>query len=163
MGTNVDSHASRRPGEIPTLEVRLLGPMTVSRGGVVLSLPPSRKVRALFAYLALAPHPVTRSRLCDLLWDVPQDPRGELRWCLSKIRSLVDDPDRGRVGTQADTIRLDLSGCHVDAVEISCAVAGGHREAFGGASESAERDVCRGVSRRDGDRPQPALRDLADR
>jgi DNA-binding SARP family transcriptional activator len=90
-----------------------------------LSLPPSRKVRALFAYLALAPHPVTRSRLCDLLWDVPQDPRGELRWCLSKIRSLVDDPNRGRVGTQADTIRLDLSGCHVDAVEISCAVAEG--------------------------------------
>jgi DNA-binding SARP family transcriptional activator len=123
--TNVDSRASRRPGEIPTLEVRLLGPMTVSRGGVVLSLPPSRKVRALFAYLALAPHPVTRSRLCDLLWDVPQDPRGELRWCLSKIRSLVDDPDRGRVGTQADTIHLDLSGCHVDAVEIGDAVAGG--------------------------------------
>ena len=125
MGTNVDSHASRRLGEIPTLEVRLLGTMTVSRGGVALSLPQSRKVRALFAYLALAPHPVTRSRLCDLLWDVPQDPRGELRWCLSKIRSVVDDPDRGRVGTQADTIRLDLSGCHVDAVEISCAVAEG--------------------------------------
>ena len=54
MGTIVDSHASRRPGEIPTLEVRLLGPMTVSRGGVAMSLPPSRKVRALFAYLALA-------------------------------------------------------------------------------------------------------------
>ena len=125
MGTNVDSHASGLPGEIPTLQVRLLGPITVSRGGVVLSLPPSRKVRALFAYLALAPNPVTRSRLCDLLWDVPQDPRGELRWCLSKIRSFVDEPNRGKVGTRADTIRLDLSGCHVDAVEISCAVAEG--------------------------------------
>ena len=125
MGTNVDSHASGLPGEIPTLQVCLLGPITVSRGGVVLSLPPSRKVRALFAYLALAPNPVTRSRLCDLLWDVPQDPRGELRWCLSKIRSFVDEPNRGRVGTRADTIRLDLSGCHVDAVEISCAVAEG--------------------------------------
>ncbi len=125
METNVDSQTSRRPGEIPMLEVRLLGPMTVSRGGVALSLPPSRKVRALFAYLALAPHPVTRSRLCDLLWDVPQDPRGELRWCLSKIRSLVDAPDRSRIETQADTIRLDLSGCRVDAVEIGDAVAGG--------------------------------------
>jgi DNA-binding SARP family transcriptional activator len=121
----MDSHSSRRPGEIPALEVRLLGPMTVSRGGTALSLPSSRKVRALFAYLALAPHPVTRSRLCDLLWDVPQDPRGELRWCLSKIRSLVDGPDRGRIETQADTIRLDLSDCHVDAVEIGCAVADG--------------------------------------
>jgi TolB-like protein/tetratricopeptide (TPR) repeat protein len=56
---------------------------------------------------------------------VPQDPRGELRWCLSKIRSLVDDPNRSRIETQADTVRLDLSGCHVDAVEIGNAVAGG--------------------------------------
>jgi DNA-binding SARP family transcriptional activator/tetratricopeptide (TPR) repeat protein len=122
--TNVDSH-SRRPAEIFALEVRLLGPMTVSRGGVALSLPPSRKVRALFAYLALTPHPVTRSRLCDLLWDVPQDPRGELRWCLSKIRSLVDAPGRGRVETQGDTIRLGLSDCRVDAVEIRYAAAEG--------------------------------------
>jgi DNA-binding SARP family transcriptional activator len=121
----MDSHASCRRSQDPALEVRLLGPMMVSRGGVAVALPTSRKARALFAYLALAPHPVTRSRLCDLLWDVPQDPRGELRWCLSKIRSLVDDPDCGRVETHADTIRLDLSGCHVDAVEISCAVAKG--------------------------------------
>ena len=123
--TNMDSYAARQPSEIPTLEVRLLGPMTVSRGGAALSLPPSRKVRALFAYLALAPHPVMRSRLCDLLWDVPQDPRGELRWSLSKIRRLVDDPGRSRVETQGDSIHLDLSGCRVDTVEISRAVAEG--------------------------------------
>ena len=125
MGTNMDSHAVHRPAEAPALEVRLLGPMTVCRGGVALSLPQSRKVRALFAYLALAPHPITRSRLCDLLWDVPQDPRGELRWCLSKIRSLVDDLGRRRVEAHGDTIRLDLSGCRVDAVEIVGAVAAG--------------------------------------
>ncbi|WP_420846320.1 transcriptional regulator [Microvirga brassicacearum] len=113
---------SERP--IPTdaaalLQVRLLGPLTISRGGVVLALPASRKVQALFAYLALAPHPVARSRLCDLLWDVPNDPRGELRWCLSKIRSLVDEPGRHRVDTQADTVRLDLADCWVDAIDIA--------------------------------------------
>lgn len=121
----MDSHAAHRPVEAPALEVRLLGPMTVSREGVALPLPQSRKVRALFAYLALAPHPITRSRLCDLLWDVPQDPRGELRWCLSKIRSLVDNLGCRRVETHGDTIRLDLSGCRVDAVEILGAVAAG--------------------------------------
>ncbi|HTI01166.1 MAG TPA: BTAD domain-containing putative transcriptional regulator [Acidisoma sp.] len=125
METNVDSYVSRRPGEMPALEVRLLGPMTVSRSGIMLLLPPSRKVRALFAYLALTPHPVTRSRLCDLLWDVPQDPRGELRWCLSKIRGLVDDPGRSRVQTQGETIRMDLLDCRVDAVEIGTAAAEG--------------------------------------
>ena len=72
-----------------------------------------------FAYLALAPHAVARSQLCELLWDVPNDPRGELRWCLSKIRGLVDEPGRRRVETQADTVRLDLADCFVDAIEIA--------------------------------------------
>ena len=42
-----------------------------------------------------------------------------------KIRNLLDDPDRFRVKTQADTFGLDLSGCIVDSVEISAAVAQG--------------------------------------
>jgi TolB-like protein/Tfp pilus assembly protein PilF len=76
-------------------------------------------VRGLFAYLALAPSAVSRNRLCELLWDVPDDPRGELRWCLSKIRSLVDEPDRRRVLTREDSVWLDLSDCFVDALEIT--------------------------------------------
>jgi hypothetical protein len=35
----------------------LLGPLQVIQSGTRLSLPPSRKVRALFAYLAMAPRP----------------------------------------------------------------------------------------------------------
>lgn len=103
----------------------MLGPMTISRNGATLALPASRKVRALFAYLALAPAPILRSRLCELLWDVPNDPRGELRWCLSKIRSIVDDHDRQRVYTRGDTVQLDLTDCSVDAVEIARATAQG--------------------------------------
>ena len=72
------------------MQVRLLGPMAVSRERSPLALPASRKVRALFAYLALAPLPVPRSQLCELLWDVPDDPRGALRWSLSRLRALVD-------------------------------------------------------------------------
>ena len=53
----------------------MLGPLTISRDGVVQALPASRKVRALLAYLALAPRAVGRSHLCELLWDVPNDPR----------------------------------------------------------------------------------------
>ncbi len=69
----------------------MLGPLAIRRDGRALALPASRKVRALFAYLALAPLPVSRSQLCELLWDVPNDPRGELRWCLSKIRGSLTD------------------------------------------------------------------------
>jgi DNA-binding SARP family transcriptional activator len=84
-----------------------------------MKLPASRKVRALLAYLALSPHPVARGQLCELLWDVPNDPRGELRWCLSKLRSVVDEPGRRRVETQGDMISLDLADCFVDATEIA--------------------------------------------
>ena len=99
----------------------MLGPMAISRAGRPLTLPASRKVRALLAYLALAPGAVPRSQLCELLWDVPNDPRGELRWCLSKIRSVVDGRERRRVQTHDDTIRLDLADCFVDAIEIASA------------------------------------------
>jgi DNA-binding SARP family transcriptional activator/TolB-like protein len=118
----VDSARTGQAQDIPSVEVRMLGPLTIGRHGVSRALPASRKVRGLFAYLALAPHAVQRSQLCELLWDVPNDPRGELRWCLSKIRGLVDEPDRRRIDTQADTVRLDLTDCFVDAIEIARAV-----------------------------------------
>lgn len=101
------------------LRFRLLGPLTVSRDGDAVTLPGSRKMRALLAYLALAPHAVPRSQLCELLWEGPNDPRGELRWCLSKLRSVVDMPGRPRVETSGDTVALDLADCSVDAIEIA--------------------------------------------
>ena len=84
----VGGDGSERPADTGTVEVRLLGPMAVARNGQPIDLPPSRKVRALFGYLALAPQAVTRSNLCELLWDGPDDPRAELRWCLSRIRRV---------------------------------------------------------------------------
>jgi TolB-like protein len=110
----------RRQGA--SLDVRLLGSMAVRRDNIDMVLPASRKVRGLLAYLLLSPRPVTRSHLCELLWDVPNDPRGELRWCLSKIRGLIDRPDLRRIESQADTVKLDLSDCFVDAIEIAGAI-----------------------------------------
>jgi len=117
----VESHVeSDRAGHhgAAALRLQLLGPMAIHRGGAALALPPSRKVRGLIAYLALAPHAVSRSQLCELLWDVPNDPRGELRWCLSKARGVLDDGAHARVVADGETVRLDLSGCTVDAGEL---------------------------------------------
>lgn len=119
METFVESERPSQPDGGPSLSLQLLGPLTIRRGDVVIALPASRKVQALLGYLVLAPHPVPRSRLCDLLWDVPNDPRGELRWCLSKIRSLVDDPGQRRVDTQADTIAMHLDDCSVDVIAVA--------------------------------------------
>jgi len=104
------------------LFVRLLGPPSVRRDAAELPLPRSRKVRGLLAFLALQRQPITRARLCDLLWDVPNDPRGELRWCLSKLRGLLDD-DRRRVVAADDHVALDLADCRVDVVEVETALA----------------------------------------
>src|SRR5687768_705151 len=82
-------------------------------------MPASRKVRALIGYLALASRPPNRSQICELLWDVPNDPRGELRWCLSKIRGLVDEKGRKRVIADGSSIRLDLTECLVDTLEVT--------------------------------------------
>jgi DNA-binding SARP family transcriptional activator/Flp pilus assembly protein TadD len=103
----------------------MLGPLTIHRDGTVVALPASRKVRALFAYLALSPLAVSRSHLCELLWDSPNDPRGELRWSLSKIRSVVDEPASRRIHTRDDSVRLDLGHCFVDAIEVARATSEG--------------------------------------
>jgi DNA-binding SARP family transcriptional activator/TolB-like protein len=121
MEMPVETDRSGRMGTEASLHIQFLGPITIRRDGVAVALPASRKTRALFAYLSLAPHAVSRSQLCELLWDVPNDPRGELRWSLSKLRGIIDDAGRQRIHTQGDAVQLDLTDCFVDAIEISSA------------------------------------------
>lgn len=123
--TLMESASLNSGGRKAVLQVQMLGPLLVSRSDAPLRLPASRKVRALFAYLALAPEALGRAHLCELLWDVPNDPRGELRWCLSKLRGLLDEPGRRRVVARDDLIELDLSTCRIDAIEIEQAAAKG--------------------------------------
>lgn len=111
----VETSKSTAPG---LLSVRLLGPFTVCHGDHPVTLPASRKLPALLAYLALAPRPLGRSQLCELLWETPNDPRGELRGCLSKIRSAMERPGRKCVITHEDTVQLDLDHCVVDCIDI---------------------------------------------
>ncbi len=100
------------------LRIRMLGPLSIHREGAKLTLPASRKTRALIAYLAVASRPLRRERLCELLWEIPNDPKGELRWTLSKIRGLLGVAEAHRVKADGDGIFLDLAGCNVDALEI---------------------------------------------
>ena len=110
MGYALHNSSSSPAPVVASVEIRMLGRLEV---GGSPELPPSRKVRALLAYLALSPRPVSRSQLCELLWDAPSDPRGELRWSLSKIRGLLKDS----LITSGDLVHL--SGCPVDALEVA--------------------------------------------
>ena len=107
------------------LRIRLLGPLSVQRDGSPVPLPRSRKVRALLGFLALSPGGTGRSKLCDLLWEVPNDPRGELRWCLSRLRSVLGTDEGALITLAADQVALDLSsvgGCFVDALAVDRAL-----------------------------------------
>lgn len=121
----MDEHAApMNPVDAP-LALRLLGPMALRRGGDPVALPPSRKLRALLAYLALAPRPVGREPLSALLWPRPGDPRGELRGALSRARALLDAPGRPRVLASAEGVQLALGDVDVDALVVAQAVQAG--------------------------------------
>ena len=96
------------------MELRLLGPMALLRDGRPLALPASRKTRALLAYLAVSGKPERRERLCQLFWEMPDDPKGALRWSLSKLRGLLGDA----VVADRETARLDLGALTVDWHEL---------------------------------------------
>jgi DNA-binding SARP family transcriptional activator len=100
------------------LELKFLGDFEVLRNGRPQTLPPSRKTRALLAFLCLNPRRFRREYLCELLWEVPDDPRGSLRWSLSKLRRLVDDKDRPRLIADRTYVEMDTSGASVDALAI---------------------------------------------
>jgi len=101
-----------------TLELRFLGEMEIVRAGERLDLPPSRKTRGLLAYLALSGRPHRRDRLCSLLWDVADDPRGALRWSLSRLRALVDEPGRPRIRAPRDSVVFEAQGARIDVVAL---------------------------------------------
>lgn len=101
------------------IHANLLGEIALSRGGQPLELPASRKTRALFIYLLLHEKPVRRERLCEIFFDIPDDPRAALRWSLSKLRLMLGqdahrlDADRERVSLDASGFILDID--HLDA------------------------------------------------
>lgn len=106
-------------------ELRFLGEVAITRDGKALELPPSRKTRGLLAYLCLNAQSFRRERLCELLWEIPDDPRGSLRWSLSKLRRLIDDADHPRVIADRNTVGIDPTGLSIDVVELNALVRNG--------------------------------------
>ena len=90
LGGAYESSGAETKVQDSRIEVRLLGPIEVRLDGTPVSLPPSRKARALLAYLIATERGQRREHLCELLWDVPDNPRALLRWSLSHLRKLVN-------------------------------------------------------------------------
>jgi len=117
------------------LSLNFLDQTRILRDGAAVELPPSRKTRALLAYLAVTGRAHRRDRLCSLLWDLPDDPRGALRWSLSKLRRLVDEPSAARIVADRETVRFDPKGAHIDVQDL-------RRRAAGGLESSTTEDLA---------------------
>ncbi len=106
-----------------TLRIAVLGPLEVRRGNTAVALPQSKKARAILAYLAVTGRPHTRAQLCDLFWDVADDPRGGLRWTLSRLRKATAGEDGDVVVADRTTVQVDDSRADTDMLTIRRRVA----------------------------------------
>src|SRR5262245_15814553 len=137
-------------GQKETPHIRVLGNLAVLRDGARVQLPPSKKTRALLAYLAVSRRAHSRSRLCAMFWNVPHDPRAALRWSLSRLRPLVDDPGCRRITADRDSVGLDLRQLTVDILSLRAAAQRGiesmSTEALRQAAEALEGDFLEGLN-----------------
>ena len=100
------------------IEIRLIGEPGVIKDGEPVKLPISRKTRALLAYLILCPGSHRRERLCEIFWQVPDNPRGALRWSLSKLRSVVDEGAIKHIVADRDSVAFNAEGIRIDILEL---------------------------------------------
>jgi pimeloyl-ACP methyl ester carboxylesterase/DNA-binding SARP family transcriptional activator len=103
--------------------------MELARDDSALPLPQSKKTRALLAYLAMTRRAHSRGKLCEMFWDLPDDPRGSLRWSLSKLRLLVNEDGTERLQADRETVALDCAAMQVDLLAVRDAIGGDFDEA----------------------------------
>ncbi|WP_379560660.1 alpha/beta fold hydrolase [Psychromarinibacter halotolerans] len=96
------------------MEISLFGELKVISNGREVPLPASRKARALLAFLVATGRPHRRERLCEMLWDLPDDPKAALRWSLSKLRKVVDTETQQRIIADRERVQFDMDGVEVD-------------------------------------------------
>lgn len=100
------------------LTIKVLGELSVELNGNKINLPPSKKTRALLVFLILTKRPHRRDRLCELFWELPDDPRGALRWSLSKIRNIVNTACFEQLIADRERVEIDTSAMHIDLREL---------------------------------------------
>ncbi len=96
------------------VEISVLGEVKLRRGGVDIPPTSSRKTRALLAYLAMTGRAHRREHLCELFFDTTNDPRGALRWSLSKLRALLRHNGSSPLMANRDSVELDMTGVALD-------------------------------------------------
>ena len=131
------------------LHVSVRGNLAVLRHCTRVQLPPSKKTRALLAYLAVTARPHSRDRLCAIFWAVPDDPRAALRWSLSRLRPIVDEHGCRRIIADRENVGLDPNSIAVDFLSLRSLIRNGADsisiDALRQAAEALEGDFLEGL------------------
>lgn len=96
------------------IEINVIGQASFRRDGIDIPLVSSRKTRALLAYLAITNQPQRREHLCEMFFDNTNDPRGALRWSLSKLRLLLKEDGVSKLIADQDTVAIDMEDIALD-------------------------------------------------
>ena len=96
------------------MKAEVLGDFSIYRDEVPIPLPASRKTRALMAILVVSQSAQRRDRLTEVFWDVPDDPKGALRWSLTKMRQVFNDSETERLKADRERVFLDHSNLQTD-------------------------------------------------
>lgn len=98
----------------------MLGAFEVQRDAEPVSLPRSKKARAALAYIAMSRRPVPRDRLVDMFFAETRDPKGGLRWVISRLRAALG---KDVVTTTASTIALQRDAYSLDVERLEAPIA----------------------------------------
>ena len=101
--------AKATDSRLKSIEINVLSDVKFRRSGREVSLIASKKTRALMAYLSITNRAHSREHLCEMFFDSVSDPRGGLRWSLSKIRNLFNDDSRERLVAKEDTVPVSYT------------------------------------------------------
>src|SRR5262245_61084115 len=120
------------------LTIRLLGSFEARLGAGPAVAFPTKKARALLAYLAARPAQAhSRDQVCELLWGARADEqaRGSLRRTLSDLRKAVPSANGEWLVSDGDALTLDGRSIDVDVVRFERLAADGGLGALEQAAE----------------------------
>ncbi|MBS7456947.1 alpha/beta hydrolase [Coralloluteibacterium stylophorae] len=106
------------------IQIRLCGEPAILRDGRAVALPASRKTRALLFLLLCSGRSWRREQLCEMFWEVPNDPRAALRWSLSKLRLALGD-EAGWIAADRDHVACAAPAARIDIDEMAAALVDG--------------------------------------
>lgn len=95
------------------LQVHLIDEVCLQQAGRAVPLVSSRKTLALLGYLLVTGQPHRREHLCDMFFPDTNDPRGALRWSLTKLRQALNGTAE-RLVTSGDKVEVDTTDIDLD-------------------------------------------------